>query len=229
MSVTVTTYVFEHSESRGNDRLVLHAIADEANDDGTNAFPGIKRIAHKVRLPERTVMRCLDRLETAAELEVIRPEKRGRGHHNTYRVLMEKGDKVAPFAEPESPRKAAEDRAALPNPSQTHRPIDPTPKEPKEAPAIAKEVVDRAWKRKTPRPATPYVAALKIVEKLLGAGWPARAVEEALVVVPTISTGWLEGELRKRHGGQPRGPGWVPTPEEDRAGREGPEGRIVGL
>lgn len=124
MSVDVVAWVFRHSEATGNDRLVLLAIADEADDDGTNAFPSIDRIALKARVPKRTVMRCLTRLEEAAALVVRRPEVRGRGHFNTYVVVMGKGVTVAPDANRETARKGAQRRAATANPSQTHRPID---------------------------------------------------------------------------------------------------------
>jgi hypothetical protein len=92
--------VFDYSEATGNDRLVLLAIADEADDDGTNAYPGVATLARKVRLPERTVMRCLDRLESGGELSVIRPEKPGRGKYNRYRVCVKKGDTVSPCPKP---------------------------------------------------------------------------------------------------------------------------------
>lgn len=96
MSNRVLNYVFDESPATGNDRLVLFAIADEADDDGTNAYPSIDRIARKSRVNKRTVMRCLQRLEETGELVVHRPETRGRGHHNTYRVVMRKGDTVSP-------------------------------------------------------------------------------------------------------------------------------------
>lgn len=90
-------WVFEQSPTTANDRLVLIAIADEADDDGTNAYPSVDRIAMKARLNKRTTMRCLERLEAAGELIVHRPEKRGRGHYNTYVVVMEKGDNLSPI------------------------------------------------------------------------------------------------------------------------------------
>lgn len=107
MSNRVLDWVFQESPATGNDRLVLIAIADEANDDGRNAYPGIDRIATKSRVPKRTVLRCLERLEEAGALIVNRPEVRGRGHFNTYVVLMEKGDTVTPIPEPEKVRNGA--------------------------------------------------------------------------------------------------------------------------
>lgn len=112
MSRACEQYVWHESETTGNDRLVLLAIADEADDDGHNAYPSMERIAHKARLNKHTVMRAVARLEEAGELVVTRPERYGRGRFNRYVVVMgrdvdeaqrvadEKGDTLAPFSEP---------------------------------------------------------------------------------------------------------------------------------
>lgn len=129
-------WVFAESDATGNDRLVLLAIADEADDDGTKAFPSIDRLAAKCRIPTRTVRRCLVRLEEAESLRVVRPEQKGRGHHNVYTVLMpEAGQSVLLPADmeciekgEERGRKGAERGAPIANPSYTHRPIDPESK-----------------------------------------------------------------------------------------------------
>jgi len=113
------SWVFEHSQATGNDRLVLLAIADQSDADGFNAYPSIPTIAHMSRVPERTVQRCLERLEAGRELLVNRPPRQGRGHHNTYAVVMDrereqllaelgwvssepKGDTLTPFCRDES-------------------------------------------------------------------------------------------------------------------------------
>lgn len=90
MSIKCSQFVWDHSEASGNDRLVMLAIADEADDEGRNAFPSIRRIARKVRCHTETVSECIKRLEDAGELEVNRPERQGRGRFNRYRVLMER-------------------------------------------------------------------------------------------------------------------------------------------
>lgn len=107
MSIRCQSWVYQHSEARGNDRLVLLAIADEANDDGTNAYPGIVTIAHKARVNKRTTMRCIDRLEEDGRLIVQRPETSGRGHHNTYIVVMSEPPAEAPKGDTLSPLSAA--------------------------------------------------------------------------------------------------------------------------
>ncbi len=109
MSVKVTNAVWDHSKATGNDLIVLLKIADEADDSGDNAFPGFDYITKKSKLPKRTVMRCVDRLEAMGELIVTRPQQPGRGRFNSYRVVLPGlGDKVSPFPAQE---KGAERRA----------------------------------------------------------------------------------------------------------------------
>lgn len=82
------TWVMYESPSTGNDRLVLLMIADEADDQGGNAYPSIDLIALKARVNRATVMRAIARLEGGGELLVKRPTTRGRGAHNRYCVAM---------------------------------------------------------------------------------------------------------------------------------------------
>lgn len=70
MSVRVMSWVWDHSEAVGTDRFVLLAIADSADDDGTDAWPSIETLARKTRLDERTVQRSIRRLADAGMLTV---------------------------------------------------------------------------------------------------------------------------------------------------------------
>jgi hypothetical protein len=96
VSVAVMTWVFQHSQSTGNDRLVLLAIADRANDDGDDCWPSIPTLARKARCSERTVQRSIKSLAALGELAV----EEGAGPHgvNRYRVLMPPptGDNLTP-------------------------------------------------------------------------------------------------------------------------------------
>lgn len=49
MSVRTMAKVWELSANRGNDLLMLLAIADFADDDG-NAYPSVQTLAHKCRM-----------------------------------------------------------------------------------------------------------------------------------------------------------------------------------
>ncbi|NAZ73925.1 hypothetical protein GTQ99_00570 [Kineococcus sp. T13] len=88
MSIGCMIGVFHNSKSTGNDRLILLAIADEANDDGGNAFPSMRRLALKANCNKDTVVEAIRRLEALGELEVKRPTSRGPGQYNQYRVLV---------------------------------------------------------------------------------------------------------------------------------------------
>jgi len=70
VSVKATNWVWECSQSVGNDRLVLLCIADRANDEGLDAFPSIANLARRTKLHERTVQRCLRNIEALGELDV---------------------------------------------------------------------------------------------------------------------------------------------------------------
>lgn len=68
MSVRVMSWVWEHSTAGGSERLVLLAIADNAADDGSNAWPSLHTLARKTLLDVRTVRRILRRLEAGGHL-----------------------------------------------------------------------------------------------------------------------------------------------------------------
>jgi hypothetical protein len=85
MSVKVMTWVWEHSPVAGNERLVLLAVADSA-DDGRNAWPSVATLARKTRLDPRTVQRVVRRLRDGGHLAVATAA--GRGGANVYAVLM---------------------------------------------------------------------------------------------------------------------------------------------
>lgn len=92
MSVKAISWVFEHSRSRGIDRLVLLALADAANDQGT-AWPSLTTIARKAGIDRRTVSRTIARLVELGELR--RHPASGQsgvgGRSNLYDVVMEQG------------------------------------------------------------------------------------------------------------------------------------------
>jgi helix-turn-helix protein len=86
MSVKVMTWVLEHSTSTLAARLVLIAIADNAGDDGAEAYPSVATIARKARVGERTVQESIPKLVKLGELEVS--YNAGPRGANRYRVIM---------------------------------------------------------------------------------------------------------------------------------------------
>lgn len=69
MSVKAMNAVFDHSDARLGSRLVLLAIADNADDYGV-AWPGIKELARKAKLSERAVQYAIEDLSALGEVVV---------------------------------------------------------------------------------------------------------------------------------------------------------------
>ena len=78
------TAVFDHSEARGNDRLVLLVIADRSDDDGTGCWRGRESIAHMARIHPNTVTNAIRRLEELGELIVERRD----GNTSAYQIVL---------------------------------------------------------------------------------------------------------------------------------------------
>lgn len=128
MSVRVMTWVWEHSQSKSTDRLVLLAIADCAADDGSNAFPSMKKLTLKTGLTDRGVQRSIARLVALGELKVaLNAGPRGC---NRYRVVMRPPTVVHP--DPESPPTNSHPDEESPRPTvpPTEMHADPDPRSP---------------------------------------------------------------------------------------------------
>lgn len=109
MSVKVMNWVFSGSRSRKSGRLLMLALADRANDEGTDAWPSEKTLAAKVGVDERTVRRQLRALQRLGEL---RYEQRP-GLTNYYTIIMQP---CLPLASAPTPRHAD---CGAQNPSET--------------------------------------------------------------------------------------------------------------
>jgi len=78
--------VWDDSEATGTARLVLLAIADSSDHDGTNAWPAIDTIGRKTKLSRSTVKRKIQELVSLGELAVvpgpshIRSDRRPNGY-----------------------------------------------------------------------------------------------------------------------------------------------------
>ena len=88
MSVKVSSWVWEHSQATGNDRLVLLCIADIANDDGEAlSYPRSQSfIQRKTHLSRSAVRARLKSLVDLGELELV---DQGTGRvQSGYRIPM---------------------------------------------------------------------------------------------------------------------------------------------
>lgn len=90
MSIALLNYVFDRSEARGSERLVLLVLADRADDLG-RCWPGVADIARRSRLSQRQTRRLIERLRTAGELIIEQAgggtRTSGAGRTNRYIVV----------------------------------------------------------------------------------------------------------------------------------------------
>lgn len=100
---------------------------------------------------------------------------------------------------------------------------DPVADEEPAADDVAKRVTNAAWEARTPRPTTPWIAARKMVETFLAAGWPPEEVEAALMGAPTWTKGAIEFHLNRARGSRPSTGPRAPVAEH----RDAPEGRVA--
>jgi hypothetical protein len=89
MSIHVMDWVWQHAQADPSELLVLLAIADNADDDGTNAWPSKQTLARKCRMSERNVHRITGRLAAAGQL-LIDARKAPNGRGNRYSIPLER-------------------------------------------------------------------------------------------------------------------------------------------
>lgn len=85
MSVRTMAKVWEFSQHKGNDLLMLLAIADFADDDG-KAYPSVNTLAEKCRMQGRGANKVLAALRASGELEIRQNE--GPKGTNLYRIVL---------------------------------------------------------------------------------------------------------------------------------------------
>jgi hypothetical protein len=86
MSVRTLSRVWEHSRNKGNDLLMLLAIADFADDDG-KAYPAVATLAKKCRMKPRNAQYIIRALEASGELAIL--GNQGPHGANLYRIKFE--------------------------------------------------------------------------------------------------------------------------------------------
>ncbi len=85
MSIKAMTTVWEKSEQSGSSLLMLLAIPDYAQDDGSGAWPSLATLARKTRMKRRNAIYTIKKLEKAGELFVIR--RGGKHKSNEYAII----------------------------------------------------------------------------------------------------------------------------------------------
>lgn len=120
MSIKLMTYAWE-TDLAANDKLVLLALADWANDEGL-CWPSVAKLCSKTRASERTVQCIIKRLVEAGH--VTRQERTGRGCRYIVhpRKSCTPADSAPPQLSPPTPAKVA------PNTPKNHQESPPPPK-----------------------------------------------------------------------------------------------------
>lgn len=96
MTIKAMTWAFEQPLA-GNEKVVLLALADAANDDGV-CWPSIPNIAAKAHVSDRTVQRVIRQLIDGGYVSTVsRSHENGRYAANKYVLQMGDGDRLTPL------------------------------------------------------------------------------------------------------------------------------------
>lgn len=87
MSSDAREWVWEHSSSRGNTRLVLLSIADRVADEQCVAWASLASLAKRANASRSTVREALDRLLDSGELEQL-DDLQGPQRSTVYRLPL---------------------------------------------------------------------------------------------------------------------------------------------
>ncbi len=86
MSVRVMSDVYDSELEGATATSVMLVLANSADDDGTNCFPGTRLIARRARASERTVIRTIKYLAVEGWLWIVQRGGLGAGHRTEYRL-----------------------------------------------------------------------------------------------------------------------------------------------
>jgi len=122
MSIKVMTMVFD-AQLKSNQKLVMLALADHANDMGGRVFPSIERVAHKVCLSKRQVQRIMNDLRKEGLIHMT--HKASRHRPREYRIDLVKLKEI--MVEYETPMKVRGDNMTPLNGQVGVTPTSPKP------------------------------------------------------------------------------------------------------
>lgn len=203
MSIKVMNWVWDHSPAKGTELLMLLAIADNAADDGSNAFPSVSTLARKTRLDERTVQRIIRKLASQEQLHV---DERGGRQSNRYTVLMRE-ELSTPPAKRRSRQNATGGVEAAPGVAELRHPSPGTAVSP-EPPSTALETSSAAEGAPTRAEEGKSIEDIDAVLDGLGPAWqltPKQRQRLAPKVVEALAAGWSARKLSAHLGANPDG------------------------
>lgn len=159
MSIKIMSAVWDEPDTKGSERLVLLALADNANDEGF-CWPSLETIARKCNISRRFVVRLLDSLEERGLVERERRTLKGMYTSTMYRVIVHKVVKpssphgtpavVTPSTLPCEPQYTTPSEAeftTVVNPSSLKPPINHQLEPPSNSGAAPKYLTDPAAER----------------------------------------------------------------------------------
>jgi hypothetical protein len=88
MSIKVSSLVRKFGPHHHSNFVVLLALADHANDAGTDCWPSVKAISFEMRIGKSSVIRSLKTLANDGWITVMRKSREHKG--NSYRIALEK-------------------------------------------------------------------------------------------------------------------------------------------
>src|SRR4028119_1001522 len=98
MSIKLMNQVWELDLSHDKQNILI-AMADHANDDGVNCFPGVDYLAWKCGYDRRSIQRILRLLEDDGLISPLAFPEGGRGHATEYKIDVTRAKKKIPFEE----------------------------------------------------------------------------------------------------------------------------------
>lgn len=131
MSIEAMNAVWANSAAKTTMLLTLLAIADEADDQGRNAYPSIETLARKTRQSARNVIRMVTEAEAIGEVTIQRQCNRPNRYVLTPGSLPieprprppARGDNLSPQAAPRGDNLSR--RGDKPGPNLSHDPLVP--------------------------------------------------------------------------------------------------------
>lgn len=209
MSIRVMQWVWDHSEAKHTDRLVLLAIADCASDDGTKAWPSVATMAQKCRISIRATQTAVRHLIRGGLIAV--EDQTGPRGTNRYTVVMTNictpADIELPVsAPPQIPAQTPADIGQTPAdlvsarptsaPVTVHEPSIEPSDEPSAARVATTDVIGLAAKFCDAIPLSNLSKTRSVIAKALGSGYTPQQVSAGLEKLIEERRGCSEDTLR---------------------------------
>lgn len=121
MSNEAQSWAWKQDCGFSSDKSVLVALADNAWEDGSNAWPSVALLVRKTGLGRRTVQTSLRRLENNSFIEMTKAAEPSRAKPTTYRVCLDR-DPAQSLRQVAQPRRRGAQQERQVDPAQPLRP-----------------------------------------------------------------------------------------------------------